>query len=70
MIYYYKCQITRKVKIMTYNEAMAKFNNSRRELAKALDVSTQAISKWGKQPDKPIPYYRAIQIEHYFQNKV
>jgi len=55
---------------MTYNEAMAKFNNSRRELAKALDVSTQAISKWGKHPDKPIPYYRAIQIEHYFQNRV
>jgi len=49
---------------MTYNEAVELFNGSRRQLAKALDVSTQAVAYWAKHPDKNIPDYRAIQIKY------
>ena len=49
---------------MTYNEAVEKFRGSRRELAKALDISTQAVAHWAKTPDKDIPDYRAIQIKY------
>lgn len=49
---------------MTYNEALEKFGGSRRELAKALDISTQAVAYWAKTPDKEIPNYRAIQIKY------
>lgn len=49
---------------MTYNEAVEKFGGSRRELAKALDISTQAVAHWAKTPDKDIPDYRAIQIKY------
>lgn len=48
---------------MTYKEAVAKFG-SRRKLANALDISTQAVAYWAKNPDKEIPSYRAIQIEY------
>lgn len=53
---------------MTYNEAVQKFNGSRRELAKALDVSTQAVAYWAKHPDREIPNYRTIQIEYVLKN--
>lgn len=49
---------------MTYNEAVEKFGGSRRELAKALDISTQAVAHWAKTPDRDIPDYRAIQIKY------
>jgi DNA-binding transcriptional regulator YdaS (Cro superfamily) len=52
---------------MTYKEAVAKFG-SRRKLANALDISTQAVAYWAKNPDREIPSYRAIQIEYILKN--
>lgn len=54
---------------MTYKEAIAQFDNSRRKMAYALDLSTQAISRWAKNPDQPIPRKRINQIEHIIRNK-
>lgn len=54
---------------MTYKEAVSKFDNSRRKMAYALDLSTQAISKWAKKPDQPIPRKRVEQIEQIIRNK-
>ena len=48
---------------MTFQEAVAHFNNSRRKMAYALDLSIQAIQNWAKNPEKPIPNKRAEQIE-------
>lgn len=54
---------------MTYKEAVSKFDNSRRKMAYALDLSTQAIAKWAKKPDQPIPRKRIEQIEYIIRNK-
>jgi hypothetical protein len=48
---------------MTFQEAVAHFNNSRRKMAYALDLSIQAVQNWAKNPEKPIPNKRAEQIE-------
>jgi len=48
---------------MTFQEAVAHFNNSRRKMAYALDISIQAVQNWAKNPEKPIPNKRAEQIE-------
>ena len=48
---------------MTFTEALSHFNNSRRKMAYALDVSIQAVQIWSKNLDKPIPAKRAEQIE-------
>ena len=53
---------------MTFNEAIKLFKN-RREMAQALGVTKQAISLYSLTPNKPLPYYREIQIEHYFNTK-
>jgi hypothetical protein len=53
---------------MTFNEAIKLFKN-RREMAQALGVTRQAISLYSLKPEKQLPYYREIQIEHYFNNK-
>ena len=53
---------------MTFNEAIKLFKN-RREMAEALGVTRQAISLYSMKPDKPLPYYREIQIEHYFKSR-
>lgn len=55
---------------MTYNEAIEKFGGSRRRLAKALDISTQAVAYWARHPDKDIPDYRAIQIDYVLKDQV
>ena len=54
---------------MTYKEAISKFDNSRRKMAYALDLSTQAVSKWAKKPDQPIPRKRVEQIENIIRNR-
>ena len=43
---------------MTFQEAVAHFNNSRRKMAYALDLSIQAVQNWAKNPEKPIPNKR------------
>ena len=48
---------------MTFTEALSHFNNSRRKMAYALDISIQAVQIWSKNLDKPIPAKRAEQIE-------
>jgi hypothetical protein len=48
---------------MNFTEAVAHFNNSRRKMAYALDLSIQAVQNWAKNPEKPIPNKRAEQIE-------
>jgi hypothetical protein len=48
---------------MTFTEALSHFNNSRRKMAYALDISIQAVQIWSKTPDKPIPNKRADQIQ-------
>ena len=48
---------------MNFQEAVAHFNNSRRKMAYALDLSIQAVQNWAKNPEKPIPNKRAEQIE-------
>lgn len=48
---------------MTYKEAISNFDNSRRKMAYALDLSTQAVAKWAKRPDRPIPQKRIEQIQ-------
>jgi hypothetical protein len=48
---------------MNFQEAVAHFNNSRRKMAYALDLSIQAVQNWSKNPEKPIPNKRAEQIE-------
>ena len=48
---------------MTFQDAVAHFNNSRRKMAYALDLSIQAVQNWAKNPEKPIPNKRAEQIE-------
>ena len=53
---------------MTFKEAIKLFKN-RREMADALGVTRQAISLYSKKPDKDLPNYRVIQIEHYLQHK-
>jgi len=45
---------------MTLEEALLHFNNSRRELAEALGVSTQAVQYWSD--DGEIPQLRVYQI--------
>lgn len=52
---------------MTFNEAIKLFK-SRREMAEALGVTRQAISLYSKKPNKNLPNYRTLQIEHYFRN--
>lgn len=52
---------------MTFKEAVLNFDNSRRKMAYALDLSIQAVGKWAKHPDKPIPQKRVQQIEQYLQ---
>ena len=64
-----KLLLIKKGAQMTYKEAIAKFDNSRRKMAYALDLSTQAISRWAKNPDQPIPRKRINQIEHIIRNK-
>ena len=46
---------------MTLEEALSHFNNSRRELAEALGVSTQAVQYWAD--EEQIPELRAYQIK-------
>jgi len=53
---------------MTFNEAIKLFKN-RREMAEALGVTRQAISLYSMKPEKDLPNYRVLQIEHYFANK-
>lgn len=53
---------------MTYNEAITLFKD-RKEMAKALGVTRQAISLYSKQPDKDLPNYRVLQIEMYTRNR-
>ncbi|MGA1048591.1 MAG: hypothetical protein ACO3UU_11290 [Minisyncoccia bacterium] len=53
---------------MTFNEAIKLFKN-RREMAEALGVTRQAISLYSMKPEKDLPNYRVLQIEHYFGNK-
>ena len=53
---------------MTFNEAIKLFKN-RRAMAEALGVTRQAISLYSKKPEKNLPNYRVLQIEHYFGNK-
>ena len=48
---------------MTFTEALSHFNNSRRKMAYALDISIQAVQIWSKDVNKPIPAKRAEQIE-------
>lgn len=48
---------------MKFTEAMSKFGNSRRKLAEALGLSTQAVSKWAKHPDENIPKKRIAALE-------
>jgi hypothetical protein len=48
---------------MTFTEALTHFNNSRRKMAYALDISIQAVQIWSKEPTKDIPKKRAEQIE-------
>jgi hypothetical protein len=48
---------------MNFTEAVAHFNNSRRKMAYALDISIQAIQYWAKDPAKDIPKKRVEQIE-------
>ncbi len=48
---------------MNFQEAVSHFNNSRRKMAYALDLSIQAVQNWAKNPEKPIPNKRAEQIE-------
>lgn len=48
---------------MKFTEAMSKFGNSRRRLAEALGLSTQAVSKWAKNPDENIPKKRIAALE-------
>lgn len=48
---------------MNFQEAVAHFNNSRRKMAYALDLSIQAVQNWAKNPEKPIPNKRAEQIK-------
>lgn len=48
---------------MNFTEAVSHFNNSRRKMAYALDISIQAIQYWAKEPVKDIPKKRAEQIE-------
>jgi hypothetical protein len=48
---------------MNFTEAVGHFNNSRRKMAYALDISIQAIQYWAKEPTKDIPKKRVEQIE-------
>lgn len=48
---------------MNFQEAVSHFNNSRRKMAYALDLSIQAVQNWAKNPQKPIPNKRAEQIK-------
>ena len=48
---------------MKYKEVIKMFNNSRRELAKELDVSVQAVSKWAQTPNAEIPKVRQFQVK-------
>ena len=43
---------------MNFTEAVSHFNNSRRKMAYALDISIQAIQYWAKEPTKAIPKKR------------
>ena len=52
---------------MTLDEALSYFNNSRRELAEALGVSTQAVQYWAD--EEQIPELRAYQIKEIIANR-
>ena len=52
---------------MTLTEALSHFNNSRRELAEALGISTQAVQYWVE--DDQIPELREYQIKEIIANK-
>jgi DNA-binding transcriptional regulator YiaG len=52
---------------MTLKEALSHFNNSRRELAEALGVSTQAVQYWAD--EEQIPELRAYQIKEIISNR-
>jgi DNA-binding transcriptional regulator YiaG len=52
---------------MTLEQALSHFNNSRRELAEALGVSTQAVQYWAD--DGEIPQLRVYQINEIIANK-
>ena len=54
---------------MKYSEAVKNFNNSRRKLAEALGLSTQAVDKWAKFPDKPIPKKRIEMVKKMIEEK-
>jgi DNA-binding transcriptional regulator YiaG len=52
---------------MTYKEALSYFDNSRRKLAEALGVSTQAVQYWADEDQ--IPKLREYQIKEIIANK-
>lgn len=52
---------------MTLTEALSHFNNSRRELAEALGISTQAVQYWAEEDQ--IPELREYQIKEIIANK-
>lgn len=52
---------------MTLSEALSYFNNSRRELAEALGISTQAVQYWVD--EEQIPKLREYQIKEIIANR-
>lgn len=48
---------------MTFEEAVSYFDNCKYRLAKALNVSRQAVQHWYTNKEKPIPELRAYQIK-------
>lgn len=48
--------------MMTLNEILPHFGGKKAELAKALNISKQAVSRWD--PNKPIPEARALKLKH------
>ncbi len=47
---------------MTYLEAKERFG-SNRKMAEHFGVSTQAVYKWAKKPEKPLPKLRQSQLD-------
>lgn len=47
---------------MTLEEALKPFNNRKADLAKALGISKQAVSRWPE--NQPIPELRAKQLKY------
>lgn len=53
---------------MTFNEAIKYFKN-RKHMYEELHCTKQAVSRWAKKPDKPLPKIRQWQIKMILKNK-